>query len=160
MIRLTCATKRTVSQLNVLCRTVTEKNKEKEQKPTTANDILPNKPHAGCNIDHTLPALGTPITPDSDRMVPSAAAWCHLQQVHYNAFQWGANLSLVTLTFDIDIQIRLTEGPDTSSMQIRCKSVQRFRRYFILKQTNKSQTAQNNQNLSQFAVCGKKTVEQ
>jgi len=26
-------------------------------------------------------------------------------------FEWGGNLSLVTLTFDLDIQTRLSEGP-------------------------------------------------
>ena len=36
----------------------------------TTTDVLPNKPHAGCNIDHTLPALGTPITPRQRRNGP------------------------------------------------------------------------------------------
>jgi len=44
-------------------------------------------------------------------------------------------LSLVTLAFDL--QTRPREGPRTSSVWIWCKSVQRFRRYFI---TNKNST--------------------
>jgi len=31
-------------------------------------------------------------------------------------FQWGGNLSLMTVTFDVDIQTRPSEGPNTSSM--------------------------------------------
>jgi len=53
-------------------------------------------------------------------------------------FQWRGNLSLVTLTFDLDIQTRMSEGPITSSMWIWRKSIQQFPRYFIHK---KSQTA-------------------
>jgi len=49
-------------------------------------------------------------------------------------------LSLVTLTFDLDIQSRPSDGPSTSSVWIWRKSVQRFPRYCIHKR-NKSQTA-------------------
>jgi len=38
------------------------------------------------------------------------------------------------LTFDLDLQTRLSEGPNTSSMCIWRKSVQRFPKYFIYKQ--------------------------
>jgi len=31
-------------------------------------------------------------------------------------FQWGGNLSLVTLAFDLDIQTHASEGPITSYM--------------------------------------------
>ena len=70
-------------------------------------------------------------------MIPSAAAW------RYNAFyfQWGRKLSLVTLTFDLNIQTHPSEGSNTSSMWIWRKSVQRFQSYFIHKQTKESQTA-------------------
>jgi len=43
-------------------------------------------------------------------------------------------LSLVTVTFDLDIQTRPSDGPNTSSLWIWRKSVQRFPRYFIHKQ--------------------------
>jgi len=43
-------------------------------------------------------------------------------------------LSLVTLTFNLDIQTPPNEGPNMSSMWIWCKSVQQFWRYFIHKQ--------------------------
>jgi len=43
-------------------------------------------------------------------------------------------LSLVTLTFDLDIQTRPSEGPNTSSLWIWRKSVQRFPRYLRHKQ--------------------------
>jgi len=48
--------------------------------------------------------------------------------------QWGwcgsfSVLSLVTLTFDLDIQTRLSEGPSTSSLWIWHKSVKPFPRY-------------------------------
>jgi len=42
--------------------------------------------------------------------------------------------ALVTLTFDPDIQTRLSKGPNTSSVWIWRKSVQRFPTYFIHKQ--------------------------
>jgi len=48
-------------------------------------------------------------------------------------------LFLVTLTFDLDIQTRPSEGPNTSFVRIWRKSVQPFPRYLIHKQ--KSQTA-------------------
>jgi len=58
----------------------------------------------------------------------------------------SAFLSLVTLTFDLDIQTRPSEGPNTSNLWISRKSVQRFPRYVMHKQktnkqTKKSQTA-------------------
>jgi len=43
-------------------------------------------------------------------------------------------LSLVTLTFDLDLQIRRSEGPNTSSVWVWRKYVQRFPRYYIHKQ--------------------------
>jgi len=48
----------------------------------------------------------------------------------------------VTLTFDLDIQTRPSDGPNTSTQWILCKSVQRFQRYLRHKQKNdkKSQT--------------------
>jgi len=45
-------------------------------------------------------------------------------------------LSLVTLTADLDIHTRPSEGPDTSSVWMWRKSVQRSPRYFIHKQKN------------------------
>jgi len=61
-------------------------------------------------------------------------------------------LSLVTLTFDIDIQTCPSKGPNMSSLWIQCKSVQQFPRYFIHKQ--KSHRQRPKQNLMQFTVCG------
>ena len=49
-------------------------------------------------------------------------------------FQLGGNLSLVTLTFDLDIQTRPSEGPNMSSMWIwhnSIQSIQQFLRHFI-----------------------------
>ena len=43
-------------------------------------------------------------------------------------------LSLVALNFDLDLQTCPNEGPNSSSIWIWCKSVQRFQRYFICKQ--------------------------
>ena len=60
---------------------------------------------------------------------------------------------MVTLTFDTDLQTRLSEGPNTSSLWIWHKSVQWFRRYFIHKQ--KSHRQRQKQSLMQFTVCGK-----
>jgi len=42
-------------------------------------------------------------------------------------------LSIVTFTFDLDLQTRPSEGPNASSLWIWSKSIQRFRRYFIHK---------------------------
>jgi len=54
---------------------------------------------------------------------PAATEWSCLLLHHvicsYRVtvhFQWGGNLSLVPLTFDLDIQTRLNEGPNTSSV--------------------------------------------
>jgi len=40
-------------------------------------------------VDHTSPALCNPITPGSDEMARSAAAWRYLQQTRYNALSMG-----------------------------------------------------------------------
>jgi len=63
-------------------------------------------------------------------------------------------LSLVTLTFDLwPWRSTLSErGPNTSSVWIWRKSVQRARRYFIHKQ--KSYRRRQKQNLTQFIACG------
>jgi len=112
-----------------------------------------------------------PITPGSDGMVLSTAAWRCLQRACYKAScsrtdhsfaargWWECTvhlLSLVKLTFDLDIQTRPSEWPNTSSLWIWRKSVQPFQRYLIHKQTKKWQTAPK-QNLMQFTACGKKT---
>jgi len=46
----------------------------------------------------------------------------------------SAFLSLVTLTFDLDIQTCQSEGPNMSSLQIWCKCVKQFPGYFTHKQ--------------------------
>jgi len=61
-------------------------------------------------------------------------------------------LSLVTLT--VDLQTRLSEGPNTSSVWIRHTSVQRLRRYFVHKQKTTEWRCQK-QNLPQFTACDK-----
>jgi len=48
-------------------------------------------------------------------------------------------LSLVTLTFDLNIQTRPSEGPNTSSLWIWRKYLQLFPRYSTRKQNEKSQ---------------------
>jgi len=52
-------------------------------------------------------------------------------------------LSLVTLTFDLNLQTRPREGPNTSSVLIWCKSFQRFPRYFIHKQKTQTDGVKN-----------------
>jgi len=52
-------------------------------------------------------------------------------------------LSLVTLTFDLDLQTRPSEGQNTSSMSIWRKSVHRFPRYFIHKRKTQTDGAKN-----------------
>jgi len=61
-------------------------------------------------------------------------------------------LSLETLTFDLDIQTRPSEGPDTSFLWIWRKAGQQFQRYFIHKQSHRWRQKQN---LTQFTACGK-----
>jgi len=56
------------------------------------------------------------------------------------------------LTFDLDLQIRPSEGPNTYTVWIWRKSVQLFRIYFIYKQ--KSHRQRQKQNLTQFTACG------
>ena len=60
-------------------------------------------------------------------------------------------LSLMTLTFDLDIQTRPRKGPNMSSLWIWRKSIQRFPRYFIHKQESHRQ--RQKQNLMQFTAC-------
>jgi len=68
-------------------------------------------------------------------MVPSPAApllrMAHALQCIVNGDDSAVFpvLSLVTLTFDLDIQTRPSEGSKTSSLQIWCKSVEQFQRY-------------------------------
>jgi len=100
-----------------------------------------------CFTKHKLyaAALCTPITSGIDGMVPSAAAWRYLQPARYNAFSMVGNLPLVTLTFDLwswhsNSSCPPSKGPNTSSVWILRKSVPRFPRYFIHKQTNKKVT--------------------
>jgi len=50
---------------------------------------------------------------------------------------------MVTLTFDLDLQTRLSEGPNTSFGWKQRKSVQRFPRYFIHKQKTQTDSAKN-----------------
>jgi len=100
------------------------------------------KPHAGHrNYPH-----------GSDGMVPSAAAWHYLQRARSIPSLPGvmavrsAFLCVVTLpwrlTFDLDNQTLPREGPNTSSVRIWRKSVQRFPRYLIHNKTKtKSQPA-------------------
>ena len=86
---------------------------------TIAEDVLPN-------TDHTQAAISVhschPVTPGGPTMVPSPAAPL-LRTVHaLQCFVSGDDsavftvLSLVTLNFDLDIQTRLSEGPNTSSL--------------------------------------------
>jgi len=63
-------------------------------------------------------------------------------------------LSLLTLTFDLGLQTRLSKGLNTSLVWIWRKSVQRFPGYFIHKQKNADRQRQK-QNLPQFTTCGK-----
>ena len=66
-------------------------------------------------------------------------------------------LSLVTLAFDLDLQTQPSEGPNTSSMWMWRKSIQRFPWYFIHK-TKKTGWRHQKQNLLQFTACGKNWV--
>ena len=82
---------------------------------------------------HTSPPK---YTPSSDGMVRSAAAWYCLQSAHTN-HMLAAGVTRVhiaffvpgDLTFDLNLQTRPSEGPNTSSLWILRKSVQPFPRY-------------------------------
>jgi len=59
-----------------------------------ASGLVTVKAKLLCNkaiVDHTSPALCTPITPGGEEMVRSAAAWRYLQQTRYNALPIGRN---------------------------------------------------------------------
>ena len=47
------------------------------------------------------------------------------------------------LIFDLDLQFHPSEGPNTLSVWIRCKSVQLFPRYFVHKQKTQTDGAKN-----------------
>jgi len=72
--------------------------------------------------------------------------------------QWGclssfSFFSLVTLTFDLDIQTRPSEGPNTSNLLILCKSVQRFPGDLSHKQKKNKKVADTTKNRTLLA-CG------
>jgi len=58
------------------------------------------------------------------------------------------------LTFGLDIQTHPSEGPNTFSMWIWCKSVQRFPRYLRHKQKTKVADSAKNRTL---LTCGSKS---
>jgi len=103
---------------------------------TRAKDVLPN-------INHMQ---ASKVTPGSDGMVPSAAAWRCLQQAHTIRMLpgvmgvHGASFVPVTLIFDLWPWHSNTskQGTKHVSPVNLCKSVQLFRRYFSDEQkTNK-----------------------
>jgi len=97
-------------------------------------------------LDHTSHTLCTPVTPQAQQwwndpvyssMTLFAASTLQCT-VNRDILQNPIFLSMVTLTFDLNFQISLSEGPSTSSVWIWCKSIQRFPRYFIHKQVTES----------------------
>jgi len=62
------------------------------------------------------------------------------------------------LTFDLDLQNRPSEGPNTSLVWIWCKWVQQFPRYFIHKKPTDWRCQK--QNLPQFTACGNESLKQ
>jgi len=135
------------------------------QKKLEAKDVLPNKPHAGGRKGLKMLLF----VPDDLDLWPLTLTFklVRVRQQTRLPCEFGANqfsdsrdirqkpyfLSVVTLTFDLDIQTRPTEGPSTSSLWIWRKSVQRIPIYFTHKQ--KSHTQCQKQNLTQFTMCGK-----
>jgi len=101
--------------------------------------------------------------------LPTSMEWSHLllHDVIFSKritlhFQWGENLSLMTLTFDLHIQTIPGEGPNKSSMRIWRKSVQQFLRHFIHKQTkeNKKVTGDSAKNRTLCSsLCAVKMVK-
>jgi len=84
-----------------------------------------HKPHSGCPIGS---ALYRAVCSRQDHSVTAGGLRARF-------------LFLVTLTFDLGIQTRPSDRPNTSLLSIWCKSVQRFQRYLIHKQNQKkSQT--------------------
>ena len=67
-------------------------------------------------------------------------------------FQWGRKVSLVTLTFDLDIQTRPSEGPQ--SLHVNLAQIRSAVPEIFHKQTKKSQEAPK-QNLAQ---CGNQSI--
>ena len=125
----------------------------KRRKKTRAKDVSPN-------INRTQAAE---ITPGSAGVVASAAAWRYLQPARSILSLPGVMgvysvLSPVTLTFDLDVQTRPSEGRNTSSLwiwaQIRSAISEIFDSQTNEKQTNKkkSHSAKNRTLLA----CGNK----
>jgi len=86
---------------------------------TTERMLYPTATTRSCFTKHT-PHASPEVTPGRDGMVPSAAATRCLQRAHIIRTLPGltgalnAFLSLVTLNFDLNIQSRPSEGPNTS----------------------------------------------
>ena len=68
--------------------------------------------------------------------------------------QFLAFLSLVTMTFDLNIQILPSERPNMSSLRICHKSVQRFPRYLRHKQTTRRPASADRTARRQFQATG------
>ena len=107
-----------------------------------AKDVLPN-------INHTQAAVSVhcrhPITPGGDGTVSSAAAWRRLQRTAHAlqcivngddsaVFRFFCHRWPWSLTFDLDIQTRPSEGPSTYFLWIWRISVQPFPRHLSNKQ--------------------------
>jgi len=58
---------------------------------TRAKDVLPNTNRTQAATTLRPRCLCTPVTPDSDGMVPSAVAWRYLRRARYNAISVGSN---------------------------------------------------------------------
>ena len=95
--------------------------------------------------------------PSDEGPSTSSVSICRKSVERFRDIRWKPRfLSMVTLTFDLDIQTHPSEGPNTPSLWIWCKSVQRFPRYFIHEQ--KSHRERQKQNLTQFTACGNKVT--
>jgi len=72
-------------------------------------------------------------------------------------FQWGGNLSLVTLTFDPDIQTLLSEDQTSLPCEFGANMLSSSPDIsYTNKQTNKQKShgQRQKQNLTQFTACG------
>jgi len=71
-------------------------------------------------------------------------------------FQWGRKVSLVTLTFDLDIQTRPSEGPQ--SLHVNLAQIRSAVPEIFHKQTKKVTGSAKTEPFAQFIACGNQSI--
>ena len=143
-----------------------EKSWRQSNRQTRAKDVLPN-----INRTQAAEITSPPAATEWSRLLLRDVI-CKDRVTVCHAAEWtipslpgvmgvhSAFLSLVTLTFDLDIQTHLSEGPNTSSLWIWRKSFSGFRDiWFTNKQTKQVTDSAKNRTLHSLLDSDKKIAD-